>query len=52
MTKVSEGMQPIRVVLVDDQELFRAGIQVILDAQPDIEVVGTAADGNWSPTSS
>ena len=36
---------PIRVLLVDDQELFRAGIQVILDAHPDITVVGTAADG-------
>ena len=36
---------PIRVVLVDDQELFRAGVAVIVDAQPDMEVVGQAADG-------
>lgn len=36
---------PIRVVLVDDQELFRSGVAVILDAQPDMEVVGTGADG-------
>jgi len=35
----------IRVVLIDDQELFRAGIQVIIDAAPDLEVVATAADG-------
>ncbi|HYY10372.1 MAG TPA: response regulator transcription factor [Kineosporiaceae bacterium] len=35
----------IRVVLVDDQELFRAGIQVIIDAANDLEVVGSAADG-------
>lgn len=35
----------IRVVLVDDQELFRAGIAVIIEAQDDIEVVGSAADG-------
>ncbi|MDT9592665.1 response regulator transcription factor [Nocardioides zeae] len=35
----------IRVVLVDDQELFRAGVAVILDAADDIEVVGQAADG-------
>lgn len=34
-----------RVLLVDDQELFRAGLRVILDSQPDIEVVGEAADG-------
>ncbi|WP_279498945.1 response regulator transcription factor [Actinomadura rubrisoli] len=36
---------PIRVVLVDDQELVRAGFTMVLDAQPDIEVVGEAADG-------
>jgi DNA-binding NarL/FixJ family response regulator len=35
----------IRVLLVDDQELFRAGVAVIIDAQPDMEVVGQAADG-------
>ncbi|MDP3894095.1 response regulator transcription factor [Nocardioides sp.] len=35
----------IRVLLVDDQELFRAGISVIVGAQPDLEVVGEAADG-------
>jgi DNA-binding NarL/FixJ family response regulator len=35
----------IKVVLADDQELFRAGIAVIVDAQPDMEVVGSAADG-------
>lgn len=35
----------VRVVLVDDQELFRAGVGVIVDAQPDMEVVGLAADG-------
>jgi len=35
----------IRVVLVDDQALFRAGIRMVLDSQPDIEVVGEAGDG-------
>ena len=35
----------IRVVLVDDQPIVRAGFQTILDAQADIEVVGEAADG-------
>ncbi|MCW2883024.1 MAG: two component transcriptional regulator, LuxR family [Sphaerisporangium sp.] len=35
----------IRVVLVDDQELVRAGFRMVLGAQPDIDVVGEAADG-------
>jgi prevent-host-death family protein len=35
----------IRVVVVDDQELVRSGFSMILDAQPDIEVVAEAADG-------
>jgi DNA-binding NarL/FixJ family response regulator len=40
---VSEG--PIRVALVDDQELVRAGFRMMLDAQPDMTVVGEAANG-------
>lgn len=36
---------PIRVLLVHDQELFRAGVAIMLDAQPDMEVVGAAPDG-------
>jgi DNA-binding NarL/FixJ family response regulator len=35
----------IRVLVADDQDLVRAGLRMILDAQPDIEVVGEAADG-------
>ena len=35
----------IRVLLADDQEIVRTGLRMILDAQPDIEVVGEAADG-------
>ena len=35
----------IRVAIVDDQALMRDGFSMILDAQPDIEVVGDAADG-------
>jgi DNA-binding NarL/FixJ family response regulator len=35
----------ITVLLVDDQELFREGVRVIVDAQPGMRVVGGAADG-------
>jgi DNA-binding NarL/FixJ family response regulator len=35
----------IRVVLVDDQALVRTGLRLVLEAEPDIEVVGEAADG-------
>jgi DNA-binding NarL/FixJ family response regulator len=36
---------PIRVVIVDDQAMVRAGFTSLLAAEPDIEVVGDAADG-------
>ena len=35
----------IRVALVDDQALFRAGIRMLVDSQPDLEVVAEASDG-------
>ena len=35
----------IRVLVVDDQALVRSGFRMILEAEPDIEVVGEAADG-------
>ncbi|MCX5113043.1 response regulator transcription factor [Streptomyces sp. NBC_00378] len=35
----------IRVLLADDQSLVRAGFRALLDAQPEIEVAGEAADG-------
>lgn len=35
----------IRVLLVDDQDLLRAGYRMILSGEPDIEIVGEAADG-------
>jgi DNA-binding NarL/FixJ family response regulator len=35
----------IRLILVDDQELVRAGFRMVLDAQPDMRVVGEAGDG-------
>jgi DNA-binding NarL/FixJ family response regulator len=35
----------ISVLVADDQEIVRTGLTMILDAQPDIEVIGEAADG-------
>jgi len=36
---------PIRVLLADDQDLVRSGLRLILERQPDVEVVGEAIDG-------
>jgi DNA-binding NarL/FixJ family response regulator len=35
----------IRVIVADDQEIVRTGLAMILNAQPDIDVIGEAADG-------
>ncbi|MFH8371665.1 response regulator [Streptomyces sp. NPDC018031] len=40
----------MRVLLADDQLLVRAGFRALLDAQPDIRVVGEAADGETAVT--
>ncbi|MDQ1711541.1 MAG: hypothetical protein QOE45_991 [Frankiaceae bacterium] len=37
--------EPIRVLVVDDHALFRRGLQMVLEQEPDIEVVGEAGDG-------
>jgi DNA-binding NarL/FixJ family response regulator len=37
--------EPVRILIADDQALVRGGLRMILDAQPDLEVVGEAADG-------
>jgi DNA-binding NarL/FixJ family response regulator len=36
---------PIRVALVDDQQMVRAGFRMVIDSQPDLTVVGEAGDG-------
>jgi DNA-binding NarL/FixJ family response regulator len=49
LSERSETKRPvgphIRVVLVDDQALFRAGIRMVIDSQPDLQVVGEAGNG-------
>lgn len=41
----SPHAEPVRVIVVDDQELFRRGLTMLLAAEEDIEVVGEAGDG-------
>ncbi|GHD74775.1 response regulator [Vogesella fluminis] len=36
---------PIRILLIDDHTLFRSGLKALLQRQPDLEVIGEAADG-------
>jgi DNA-binding NarL/FixJ family response regulator len=38
-------MTPIRIVIADDHSVLRAGLKALLEAEPDIEVVGEAVDG-------
>jgi DNA-binding NarL/FixJ family response regulator len=48
MTSVTNGgaeSEPVRVLVVDDQELFRRGLTMLLRSEPGIEVVGEAGDG-------
>jgi DNA-binding NarL/FixJ family response regulator len=39
----------IKVVIVDDEQLIRAGLRAIIDAEPDFEVVGEVGDGVAAP---
>jgi len=38
-------MTPVRVLLVDDQTLFRAGLRTLLSTRPEVEVIGEAENG-------
>lgn len=38
-------MRPLRILLADDHSVVRAGLRALLEAQPDLEVVGEARDG-------
>ncbi|MDQ1682638.1 MAG: hypothetical protein QOH99_1179, partial [Frankiaceae bacterium] len=38
-------VEPIRVLIVDDHALFRRGLEMVLEQEPDIDVVGEAGDG-------
>ena len=44
-TGSTAGVEPVRVLVVDDQELFRRGLIMLLSGDTDIEVVGEASDG-------
>jgi DNA-binding NarL/FixJ family response regulator len=37
--------EPIRILLVDDQRLMREGLRILLELEPDLEIVGEAEDG-------
>ena len=41
----SAGLEPIRVFLVDDQQMVRGGFRMLVESQPDLTVVGEAGDG-------
>ena len=44
-TTAADSAQPIRVLIVDDQALVRLGFRMVLEAEPDLHVVGEAGDG-------
>jgi DNA-binding NarL/FixJ family response regulator len=43
--KASLQAEPIRAMIVDDHALFRRGLEMVLEEEPDIELVGQASDG-------
>jgi DNA-binding NarL/FixJ family response regulator len=45
MVTVADTTDPIRVVIVDDHAVLRAGLEQLLGGEPDLEVVGKASEG-------
>ncbi len=45
VTNAGDGSEPVRVLVVDDQELFRRGLTMLLGSEEGIDVVGEAGDG-------
>jgi len=45
VTNAGDASEPVRVLVVDDQELFRRGLTMLLASEDGIEVVGEAGDG-------
>jgi DNA-binding NarL/FixJ family response regulator len=45
VTNLGDAGEPVRVLVVDDQELFRRGLTMLLSSEEGIEVVGEAGDG-------
>ena len=45
-TATKASREPLRVLIVDDHGLFRKGLQMVLEQEPDLTVVGEAADGH------
>jgi DNA-binding NarL/FixJ family response regulator len=43
---MTEPEDPIRVAIVDDQELMRSALRMMVESQPDLELAGEAADGH------
>ena len=46
MAREEGDQERLRVLIDDDHPLFRRGLQMVLDGEPDIEVVGEAGDGH------
>ncbi|MFC9062499.1 DNA-binding response regulator, partial [Streptomyces sp. NPDC057074] len=38
--------EPVRVVIVDDEQLVRMALRLVIDGEPDLTVVAEAADGD------
>ncbi|MFD0304502.1 response regulator [Streptomyces sp. NPDC127119] len=49
-TSTESRHDPVRVVIVDDEELVRMALRLVIDGEPDLTVVGEAADGNAALT--